>query len=650
MKYFLLFFYAIIYISIAFAQDINGHSPDLRYAVGYKSIPATDSERVYKPNTGVKDRFYYRPVEMDIWYPAVQPELNSQIRYGEYLNLLEQRSNRFQDDTVFKSLTTELVQYLCINLKIADTSRLVRLKTASYRNAPVVQQRFPLIIYMSAYNGMSYENLNLFEWLAGHGYVVVCIESVGRYPGNMSTNPADILEQVNDASFAINYLKTASNIDSSKIGVIGYSWGGLAALILGMNNHQPKAILSLDGSEMHYYGESKEEDRDFDELRHSAFFNLNKVNVPYTYLESGFKQSGREVDSIFDILPAINLSKKYIHFPNATHEDFSCLPSLPTQLSGIKNNSSDLYRQFCTFSLNYFNQYLKGQEEGLSLQLATLYQQHIGDTLYPTLNPVKNKLVIKGRICDSKNGESLAYVNVGIQDKNIGTVTQHDGKFEIRINPELSGDSLKISMAGYRGQTLSLSDILKKTGPVVIQMKENISELREVVITAKTLHTETKGNTTTSNFISVGLPLKFLGSETGIKIKLGKKPVLLKSFSFNISENRLDTAVFRMNIYNFRNGIPFENILRQNILVPVGKQKGQYTINLIDYKLVMKGDILLSLEWIEGSSSGREHGAIFLSAGFLNSATWHRLTSQGKWKKASGLGVGFNAEIQQLKM
>ncbi|HEX9503153.1 MAG TPA: hypothetical protein VF974_02420 [Patescibacteria group bacterium] len=63
----------------------------------------------------------------------------------------------------------------------------------------------------------------------------------------------------------------------------------------------------------------------------------------------------------------------------------------------------------------------------------------------------------------------------------------------------------------------------------------------------------------------------------------------------------------------------------------------------------MKGNILISLEWIEGSSSGPEKGAIFLSAGFLNSATWHRLTSQGEWKKASGIGVGFNALIQKLK-
>ena len=46
----------------------------------------------------------------------------------------------------------------------------------------------------------------------------------------------------------------------------------------------------------------------------------------------------------------------------------------------------------------------------------------------------------------------------------------------------------------------------------------------------------------------------------------------------------------------------------------------------------------------------RSNRFVFLSSKrFLNSATWHRLTSQAEWKKASGLGVGFNVVIQKLQ-
>jgi hypothetical protein len=42
----------------------------------------------------------------------------------------------------------------------------------------------------------------------------------------------------------------------------------------------------------------------------------------------------------------------------------------------------------------------------------------------------------------------------------------------------------------------------------------------------------------------------------------------------------------------------------------------------------------------------QDDGALFFSAGFLNSATWRRETSQGNWKKATGIGIGFNLDVQ----
>ena len=651
LNYRLLISFLLLSSTKAFTQNINKENDPILYHVGYQNIITTDSSRIYKPAISKSDKFYYRPVEIDIWYPAINIENKLPIPYGEFLNLLEQRSNRFQNDTVYKSLTTELVQYLCINLHIGDTSKLTHLKTSSYQNAAAVQKRFPLILYMSAYNGMSYENLNLFEWLAAHGYIVACITSVGRYPGNMSTKSADLMEQVYDGNFTCNLLKTKENVDSTKIGVIGYSWGGLAALILAMKTIDIKAVLSLDGSEMHYYGESTEEDKDFTELKNSTFFQVNKIKIPYAYFESGFKQNDREVDSIFNIHTLTNNQELYIHFPKATHEDFSCLPSLGYEKTNLTNNSAVFYKQVNELTLGYFDKYLKNQSKLLSQQISSVFQQHTGDYLYPAVSQNKKiEFTIKGRIVDKEKNEALSYVNIGIPNKNTGTVSQRDGSFQIDINQGQMSDSLKFSMAGYMSQVIPISDLRDQKKSNIIFLNESFSELKEVVISKRESRSKTKGNTTTSKFVSIGLPLKFLGTEIGVKIKLGKNPVILKRFSFNISDNRLDTAVFRMNIYNIKNGAPFENILQKNVIVPVGKQKGLYTVNLIPYKLEMKGDIILSLEWIDGSYSGAGNGAIFLSASFLSSATWHRITSQGEWKKATGLGVGLNMEIQELSV
>ncbi len=651
LNYILLISLFLLTGTKAFAQNIINENDSILYHVGYQNITTTDSSRTYKPAISKSDKFYYRPVEIDIWYPAKNIENKWPVPYGEFLSLLEQRSNRFQNDTVYKSLTSELAQYISINLQIGDTSKLTHLKTSSYLNAAAIPKRFPLILYMSAYNGMSYENLGLFEWLAAHGYIVVCITSVGRYPGNMSTKSADLMEQVYDGYFTMNLLKTREDVDSTKIGAIGYSWGGLAALILAMKTVDIKTLLSLDGSEMHYYGESTEEDMDFNELKNSSLFQVSKIEVPYAYFESGFKQNDREVDSIFNIHTLTNNQELYIHFPKATHEDFSCLPSMGYEKTNLTNSGAVFYKQVNDLTLGYFDKYLKNQNKILSEEMSSIYQQRMADSVYPVVKQNKKiEFTINGRIVDKEKNEALSYVNIGIPNKNTGTVSQKDGSFQININQEQMSDSLKFSMAGYMSQVIPILELTNQKKPPVIFLKESFSELKEVVITKKVSRIKTIGNTTTSKFVSIGLPLKFLGTEIGVKLRLGKNPVVLKSFSFNISDNRLDTAVFRMNIYNVRNGVPFENIIQKNVIVPVGKQKGIYTVNLTPYKLQMKGDIILSLEWVEGSYSGSGNGAIFLSASFLSSATWHRLTSQGEWKKATGLGVGLNMEVQELSV
>lgn len=631
----------------ASAQIMNNIDRAQMYQVGYRVVITVDSGRTYKPAVPVTDKFHFRPVEIDMWYPAIVSKIQRPMLYGAFLNLLEQRSNRFQNDTVYKNLTTQLVQYLGVNLHITD-SVLERIKTSSYLDAENIKEPFPLILYMSSFNGISYENLGLFQYLASRGYIVVCVTSVGRYPGNMSTKIADVMEQVNDGYFILNYLKKTILIDSTKIGSIGYSWGGLADVLLSMKTPDIKALLSLDGSEIHYYGESQEEDMDFDDVRRSRFFHTNEVRIPYAYLESGNKQNDREVDSIFNILNLITSKKYYIHLPHAVHENFSFLYSLNPGNSIIKSDSADLYNEVEKFSLNYFDAYLKNKSYALALQLNTIYGR-LGDSIYPRVNIDKKiGIKIKGEVLDLKNNEALAYVNIGIRNKNVGTVTQKDGSFQFDIPSIYSADSLTISIAGYNNETIAIYRLIHESGSNIIFLKQRYAELNDVVIIKKSLPVKILGNTTTSNFVSVGLPLKFLGSEVGVKINLGKKPVMLKKFSFNVSGNRLDTAVFRMNIYDIRNGIPYENVLQNNILIRLGKQTGLYSVDLTPYKMKMNGEILLSLEWIGGSSATVGNGAIFLSAGFLNSSTWHRITSQGEWKKAPGLGVGLNIEVQKL--
>ena len=322
---------------------------------GYRNIVLTDSSRHYKPGVSSGDRLCYRPVEIDCWYPAASTEGNP-VHYGEFLQLFQERANRFQDDTIYSHLAGETAGYLCAGLGIKDTASLTGLPTQSYRDASPIRRRFPLIVYMCSYNGMCFENTRLFEILARRGYIVVSIMSVGRYPGNMTTDPADLQEQVADGLFAINTLRKDGTIDTAPIGLIGYSWGGPAAFLLA-NNVDVAAVLSLDGSERHHYGQSGEEDSNFNLLR-PGLVHAGEQHFGYAYLGSDGEQSKAPADSVYNILAIIHGPRKYIRFPGATHEDFSCLPLLA---AAIRKTDTGKLPDYAAFAVSWFGNYLKGE-------------------------------------------------------------------------------------------------------------------------------------------------------------------------------------------------------------------------------------------------------------------------------------------------
>jgi len=597
--------------------------PTLAQEAGYRSIILADSSRRYEPRAQPGDRLYYRPVEIDCWYPATSGGANP-IRYGEFLQLFQERANRFQDDTIYSSLAGETAQYLCAGLGIEDTASLTGLHTRSFRDGSPARGRFPLIVYMCSYNGMCFENTRLFEVLARRGYVIAAITSVGRYPGNMTTDPADLQEQVADGLFAMNTLRKDGMIDTARIGLIGYSWGGPAALLLA-NNPSLAAILSLDGSERHHYGGSREEDSNFNLLR-PGLVRAGQQHFGYAYLGSDGEGNADPADSIYNILAIIHGPRKYIRFPGATHEDFSCLPFLA---ACIRKTDTARLPDYCAFAVSWFGNYLKSESNSLP-----------HDSPYPVVSRAQKKTTITARVLDAVDKTPLAYVNVGIPGKNVGTVTREDGSFRLEVDSLLQNDSLAISMAGYEKRLIPLKRI-----PGTIALRRRNGGLTEVVVTSGIRRRKIIGNTTRSKLVSAGFPTRFLGAEMGVRMPLGKDLRHLEKFHCQVSYTHVDSAVFRLNIYRIVNGKP-ENIMQRSILLSIRSGPGDYTVDLSGLNLSLSGDILVSLELLKIYSVLPSPGGVFFSAAFFNSGTWHRLTSQAEWTKARGIGVGFNVEVR----
>jgi dienelactone hydrolase len=244
---------------------------------------------------------------------------------------------------------------------------LRRLPTRSYPSVPPAPGLFPVVLYLPGYNGMSYENLPLLEGLAARGYLVVAVSSVGKYPGYMTMDPADIIEQVADARFAATFIRQSFPVASRRTAALGYSWGGLAATILAMQDsvaHFPlRAVVSLDGNDRYYYGGDAAEDAQFTGIRQSAYFGPAALKAPYLYLGSGRESFEFPVDSVFVLAKATRAAAiRYLRLPGTRHEDFSGLPFLAGHRGGPPGKAARVYPAVGTLVAGWLDAFVRGKD------------------------------------------------------------------------------------------------------------------------------------------------------------------------------------------------------------------------------------------------------------------------------------------------
>ena len=247
------------------------------------------------------------------------------------------------------------------------------------------------------------------------------------------------------------------------------------------------------------------------------------------------------------------------------------------------------------------------------------------------------QIVFEGVVKDKDTGQNIAYVNIGILNKNVGTVTDAGGKFTIALDGKYDNETLKVSIIGYKSEVFKVADFKSDYAKsAVIYLEKNIAELKEVVINGK-LKTGILGNTLDKKTVSAGFVNNVLGNEIGIVVKVKKKPTYIEAFHAMVDYNHYAVLKFRLNFYDLKDGLPNNTILTENIIITSTIKKGKLTVDLSDYNIVAEEDFFVSLELIEGLGEGGLH---FL-ADYDGSPIITRAVSQGKWNKQKDLSFGF---------
>jgi hypothetical protein len=155
-------------------------------------------------------------------------------------------------------------------------------------------------------------------------------------------------------------------------------------------------------------------------------------------------------------------------------------------------------------------------------------------------------------------------------------------------------------------------------------------------------HTKLIGNKARKGSSNSSFPA-IKGQQVGIKMNAGRKPVQLLKLNFGVDNRNKEAIKFKVNIYEFSGDKPGEAITTKDIIASIPNGKNRVDVDLSPYKIVTKGDILASIEFLS-TSKGSE--PVF-SIGLFNGGTYRYEIDE--WKKMPIAGVDFNVLVKKIK-
>lgn len=337
-----------------------------QFEVGLKVFHLSDESRAFKLSEQSAE--IPRPIQMLLWYPAVKSADSDYMQFKDYVALAASEIDFSKNTEEHHRKEIELFRNWILkrNVKAEDVDRILDSETTVIREAEHASGKFPLIIYVPGFSSLNNNNHILCEFLAGHGYMVAAINSMGAKSRSMTHDISGINAQISDIEFVTNYLESVPGINISKIGTLGHSWGGMTVTIQALRNKRIKAVANFDGTNFSPKWQSFMQ----------QFINISpqKMNASYMhFLSDPPKDSGYTQEWSF--LYSLPRDGYALRIKGFRHGDFISLFALFTLRARLpfgdgstipEEHISQGFRNVCETALLFYNAYLKEDIKALT--------------------------------------------------------------------------------------------------------------------------------------------------------------------------------------------------------------------------------------------------------------------------------------------
>ena len=247
---------------------------------------------------------------------------------------------------------------------------------------------------------------------------------------------------------------------------------------------------------------------------------------------------------------------------------------------------------------------------------------------------------MNGLIIDSNTKEPVEFVNIGILNKNKGTVSNQKGRFNIEVLKKFLKDSLTISHINYYPVKILIKQFKNKT----IYLDSKTIELSEVIVSNKKKRKRKIG-------VKSYNPLLWLRSiskdndiiENAQRINIPDKSVRIKYVNIYLRKGfESDSSFVRINFYKNVDNAPSEKIVFKNTLRKKQIKPGWLQIDLTKDYVYVEEDFFVGVEFIPDFKNPLE---VYIGAILTKGKGYQRSNSQGKWNKLQGAST-INVEIE----
>jgi hypothetical protein len=186
-----------------------------------------------------------RPVQVSIWYPAVEEQGAAPVIFGDYAFSPPENQDFYPFLSAVQNREVAWLHRILMNNQTA-VLEVLGTDMNAVRNAGAAGEAFPLLIYICDFDRGVGENAVLCEYLASHGYVVAACHALGTVSVRGGAGAAGLEAMVGDAECLIRALHGREMVEPARLGLIGHGAGGLAAMLLQMRNYNVDAVIALE--------------------------------------------------------------------------------------------------------------------------------------------------------------------------------------------------------------------------------------------------------------------------------------------------------------------------------------------------------------------------------------------------------------------